>query len=446
MGGRGRALRLAAILLGVFAAGLVYVGLACRYRLPPWNTVRAAYRLVVPKPPKTVWPAAGRWHRVEEAAAGASQPDGALEEALAALRALGYVEGSRPAHETSGVVLYDPDRAYAGLNLYVSAHAPEAFLIDMQGETVHRWGIDFPSVWPEHPPSEENRYAQYWRRAFLLEDGDLLAIHENLGLVRLDRDSNVLWKLGNHAHHDVAERPDGGFYVLVGEPRLIPRINPQEPVVEDFVAVVSEDGRELRRVSLLEAFERSPYALLLENMESSGDIFHTNTLELLDGRLADRLPAFRAGRLLVSVWGLDAIAVVDLDTEAVVWALTGMWRRQHQPTVLDSGNLLLFDNRGHHGRSKVIEFDPLTQSIVWAYEGDASNGFYSEWCGSAQRLPNGNTLVTESDGGRAFEVTPDGHVVWMFHNPHRTGERQELVATLFEVVRVPPERARWLER
>jgi len=58
-------------------------------------------------------------------------------------------------------------------------------------------------------------------------------------------------------------------------------------------------------------------------------------------------------------------------------------------------------------------------------------------CGAADRLPNGNTLITESDGGRAFEVTQQAEVVWEFYNPHRAGDNREFIATLFEVIRLP---------
>ena len=51
---------------------------------------------------------------------------------------------------------------------------------------------------------------------------------------------------------------------------------------------------------------------------------------------------------------------------------------------------------------------------MWQY---TSEGFFSKTRGSAQRLPGGNTLVSESDTGHVFEVTPDGDVVWRFANP-----------------------------
>ena len=34
-----------------------------------------------------------------------------------------------------------------------------------------------------------------------------------------------------------------------------------------------------------------------------------------------------------------------------------------------------------------------------------------------QRLPNGNTLICESDAGRIFEVTQDKEIVWDYYSP-----------------------------
>ena len=52
-------------------------------------------------------------------------------------------------------------------------------------------------------------------------------------------------------------------------------------------------------------------------------------------------------------------------------------------------------------------------------------------------LSNGNTLIVESDAGRAFEVDRGGEIVWEYYNPHRAGPHGELIATLFDVVRLP---------
>jgi outer membrane protein assembly factor BamB len=179
--------------------------------------------------------------------------------------------------------------------------------------------------------------------------------------------------------------------------------------------------------------------------DNPGDIFHTNSLHLLDGRLADRLPAFAKNNLLLSMCHLDTILVVDPRGERVVWSLGGIFALQHDPTILGDGGLLLFDNNWRPGRSRVVAIDPLSGETVWEYLGSEQRPFYSRTCGAAAELSNGNILITESDNGRAFEITRSGEIVWEFYNPHRAGEREEYIATLFELQRLPPDFGReWL--
>jgi hypothetical protein len=73
----------------------------------------------------------------------------------------------------------------------------------------------------------------------------------------------------------------------------------------------------------------------------------------------------------------------------------------------------------------------------WRYEGRESEPFFSSACGLAQRLPGGNTLITESDYGRAFEVTPEGEMVWEYYSPFSAGENDEFIATMMEMWRLP---------
>jgi hypothetical protein len=243
------------------------------------------------------------------------------------------------------------------------------------------------------------------------------------------------------AHHDLHVTPEGDIYVLTRKGHMVPRIDPEKPILEDFISVLDAEGKEKKRVSLLESLERSEFRHLWKTGRTVwGELFHTNTLELLDGRIAHELSAFAAGNVLVSLLVPDLIAVVDLEQEKVVWALKGSFKKQHDPKILASGRLLLFDNLGISPHSRVLEFDPARpDTITWEYGGSREDPFSSYNCGTAERLPNGNTLITESDGGRAFEITPEKKTVWEFYNPHRAGDDQELIATLFELVRLPPE-------
>jgi hypothetical protein len=75
----------------------------------------------------------------------------------------------------------------------------------------------------------------------------------------------------------------------------------------------------------------------------------------------------------------------------------------------------------------VVEVDPIAGEIVWEYRATPPPSFYSRSRGANQRLANGNTLITESDKGRAFEVTPEGEIVWEFLNPELTAKREPAV-------------------
>jgi len=367
------------------------------------------------------------------------------------LKALGYLRGYEKAEGLENVTIYDPDRAFKGFNRYTSGHGPEAILMDMEGGILHKWSFSFRKAFPDHPNPEESTI--FWRRVYLYNNGDLLAIHDGTGLIKIDRKSRLIWANACRAHHDLFVDEDGSIYVLTRKSKTVkPEFQSEDakagsdeevmnngfekPVIEDYITVLDSDGKVVRTVSLIEAFKCSSYASHLDLIPEHGDVFHTNTIEVMDGSLADRSSIFKKGNILISVLRMNVIAIVDMRNEEVVWALSGQWKAQHQPTLLENGRILLLDNRGHRGMSKVIEINPFTQEIVWAYEGNPDNGFFTDTCGSSQRLPGGNTLITESDGGRAFEVTPENQMVWEFYNPARVGENDELIATLFEVVRL----------
>ena len=68
------------------------------------------------------------------------------------------------------------------------------------------------------------------------------------------------------------------------------------------------------------------------------------------------------------------------------------------------------------------ELDPLTRKIVWEYKAPKPTDFYTPGRGSSQRLPNDNTLITNSRSGQVFEVTREGEIVWEFLSPHFSDE------------------------
>jgi hypothetical protein len=59
----------------------------------------------------------------------------------------------------------------------------------------------------------------------------------------------------------------------------------------------------------------------------------------------------------------------------------------------------------------------MSNQIVWMYYSKNNTAFFSHIGSSAQRLPNGNTLICADTDGHFFEVTSEGVVVWDYINP-----------------------------
>jgi hypothetical protein len=359
-------------------------------------------------------------------------------ESIQQLANLPYLRGYRPAAAGHAIRVYDRALAQDGLNFFTSSHAPVATLMDMDGSVVKTWTADAAKVFPGFAlEKKHHQHDTFLRDAELLPDGAVVAMFDEIGIARLDADSRVLWSWRAPAHHDFCVEDTGEVWAVLHETRVAPEFRRDEPILEDFIVKLSPEGKLLRRFSLLECFRGSAYAPLLANAPSGPDVFHTNSVVVLDGRLADRSLAFRRGNLLVSIKNLGCLAVIDPEARRVVWALAGQWYGQHCARLLSNGHLLLFDNLGAMRRaSRALEIDPWTQRILWSYGARPGESLLSETVGFVERLRGGNTLLTETNYGRVLEVTPDKRVAWEFVNPNRVGRNKKLIAVVYFMQRV----------
>ncbi|MEM9801454.1 MAG: arylsulfotransferase family protein [Planctomycetota bacterium] len=367
------------------------------------------------------------------------------------LGSIGYAPGSEARPPAVGVLAHDSGRTASGVNLMCSGDAAAAELVDMDGTRLHRWSLPFEAL--DGAPPLEGEHQIPWRRVHLLDDGGLLAIHSGRALVRVTRASALVWARFERFHHDLAVTPDGTVLALAREESVVPRVHPPDPIVDDVILAIGSDGEIAGRVSLWDAFVRSEWADMLDFLTvRTGDVMHANSLELIDGKAAQRLdlPGVEAGQVLVCMRDLDLVATVDLAAGRLTWLSQGpahpRWRAPHDPTVAADGTILVFDNRGGPAESsRVLRFDPTTAAVRWTWRGTPPSSFATYFCGTAQELANGNVLATESMQGRAVEIeAASGDVVWEYVSDRVAGPNDEYVAALFAVERV--DGPSWLER
>lgn len=312
----------------------------------------------------------------------------------------------------SGVSLCDPARAQNGYNLF------DGRLVGMNGHLIKSWRSGYLCV--------------------LLPDGRYLAqeSYESPRWGLYTWDDQVIWEKGSVIHHDIVGTPQGTILTFTKETHAYKGRD------VDFCVIVEYDmtGRELHRFSTWEhlaEFQNFHRPLELDRLKfpffpdtakrkdaspwgGHYDYYRINSIQVLPSTELGRQDSrFRAGNWLISFRHGSMIFILDRDTKKVVWKcidrdVSGGLEGQHAPQLLPSGRMLVFDNGRYRGYSRVIEIDPVSLEIVWEYR---TEGFYTLSQGYAQRLANGNTLITESERGRVFEVTAQKEIVWQYHCP-----------------------------
>ena len=340
------------------------------------------------------------------------------------------------------VLLYDEEAAYNGLSLYTSGidnRKIAVSVISMEGELVHRWDTDWFKLWPEatHIPKSDpiypiSRPGTHVHGVLLLENGDLIFNFEYLGLVRLDVCGNVIWKLPYRTHHAIYLDENDSLWVpglVVHDESLpsLPYLKP--PIFEPTVLKVSLDGKILKEISVIEILrENDLHGLLyLSSLDiggdnASGDILHLNDVETFPNYLGEGV--FKTGDVMISLRNINTILIFSQDDLEAKHVSIGPFVRQHDPDFIDGNTISVFDNLGpeendYQSRILIKSFQDGQHSVY--YSGNEKLPFYSSVLGKHQWLPNGNLLITESMKGRAFEIDPQGNIVWDYVNIVRPG-------------------------
>lgn len=267
-------------------------------------------------------------------------------------------------------------------------------------------------------------------------------------------------------------------------------------LVDDVISEVTWDGKIVWQWLFSDHFDELGFSEEAKNalyrhpgwsdQRGSADWLHINSMSALGPNkwydAGDQ--RFHTDNIIWSSRAANIIGITDKKSGKIVWRVgpdytatpalraLGQIIGQHHPHMIPKGlpgegNILVFDNGGWAGYgapnpisvtgqwnaqrdySRVIEFDPVTLKIVWEYSAAAAGygapaaryHFYSGNVSSAQRLPNGNTLITEGRTGRIIEVTRDLEIVWEYVSPffRSPNPRFKPENSIYRAYRVPYE-------
>lgn len=322
----------------------------------------------------------------------------------------------------AGLIAIDDSRCAGGLTLIAPLTAEgRVFLVDIRGEVVHEWrlstrpgrhavlladgNLGYNGAHPDSP----DRYAAWplWHGGLFQEvapDGRVVREHVDL----------------DH-HHDARWLPDGNLLYTTAQPlpaaiarRIVGGSAKRDPtdgrLFGDVVKEVDRRGRTVWEWKSWEHLEPEAFPIL-----PFFDRFHW---PMING-----VQKTRAGLVLMSLRTTSGLLAIDPGSGRPAWQFgPDVLSGQHTPEELDDGRILVFDNGNFRlgsstPFSRVVELDPATMSVGWEYADPLRPAFFSPFMGGAQRLHNGNTLITESATGRLFEVTPSQEVVWEYVIP-----------------------------
>jgi uncharacterized protein (UPF0248 family) len=332
-----------------------------------------------------------------------------------------------------GLRACEPKRAFAGFTLF-APHFVESrtvYLIDLQGEVVHTWNMPYPpglsgyltergTLFFNGRTSEQSFLSRFpFKGGVVLEadwNGKVLwevrhPDHHHHGI--LLRNGNVLLHCMGEVPEEIARRVKGGMAegnMQSGQYASRP-VSEADKMYSDYLAEVTPAGHTVWEWRTWEHLD--PVADGIAEVQAPRTLW-------AQGNSVEELPD---GDILASYRPTSTVIRISRKTGKIVWKLgPPTVAGQHAPTLLENGNVLIFDNGPHRlddsvPYSRAIEVDPATNAIVWKYQDKPAWNFFSPRMGCAQRLPNGNTLITESSFGRFFEVTKEGEIVWEYVNP-----------------------------
>ena len=276
------------------------------------------------------------------------------------------------------VDIYKSDKAWPGTTLLPFNYTqgkPKIIEVNMLGEVI--WEYQFPR-------------GMLFDVELLTNNNILFTIFQE-GVYEINRKGEIVWSyLDKKVSHDADRLPNGNTLFVWGwdavDDAQVKEVNPKGEIVWAWYAK--------------DHFYTSPYKEI-GTTDGGNSWLHMNAVQRLSN-----------GNTLISPRNFNFVVEVD-DKGSVLRIIgEGVLDEQHDPEILPSGNLIatihnsLPKNRGKPQRA--VEIDPETGETVWQFPIPGQDNWPVR---DANRLPNGNTLITGLN--RIVEVTPQGEVVWL---------------------------------
>lgn len=254
----------------------------------------------------------------------------------------------------------------------------------------------------------------------LMADGGLL-LHDTSPLTRIDACGRPLWMVDGIFHHSVEQDADGVFWAAYRMPRSkLAGVGPE--FIEEGIARIDAAGQVTLRRSIVTILDQNGLGYLWRGRPYMADPFHLNDIQ---PAMEDGL-RWKRGDLFISLRNLSTVLLYRPATGRILWYRSFPWRFQHDVNILDDHRISVFDNhwRFAFDQPEQAEVDGTNRLLVYDFAtGRTSEPLAASFKrlnirtraqGRSTPLPNGDTMVEETEAGRVLRLAPDGQVRWRY--------------------------------
>ncbi len=381
---------------------------------------------------------------------------------LSAAPALAYEGFNGPL----GVLTCEP-AAYQGYTLVTPSNAKKAYIIDMVGNVVQEWDSEYTAFFAmldpkngnllRHSNSPDNKFAPFGGQAGIFEEFDWTG--------KKIWEYNTVKPGEEIAHHTFTTMPNGNLLVLIwrhhsyqdaiakgldiekpGRTILEKGLNVNGTVVDGIYADVI---REVERGTGKTVWEWDVW----DHIGTAPDQIDINAFCRLDSSPQWRGPDWTHfnglsynpdnNEICFTSRNLDEVYFIDYGKNEGIkfrWGNPANYGKGKKPerysndgdqklfgphacSWTSEGTITIFDNgynrpSGNYSRAVEISRDgKLVREYKASMSGTSNWNFYSQTQSGVQKLPNGNYLLTGTNTGHIFEVTPENKIVWEMVNP-----------------------------
>ncbi|MBI1183686.1 hypothetical protein GC194_05420 [bacterium] len=298
-------------------------------------------------------------------------------------------------------------------------------LINESNRTIKKWDIDINYF------ADLLKDGQDWKGEFslkkqlihgisILDNGDLVFNIEKSGMIRLNRESEVVWSLPIKSHHSIYIDNDGFIWACGLHYTGLEYPSSTNRMLDQSILKISQEGKIVNYWSLTKILEDSGLSGMAFPLGSERvfNRYHINDVEPFEGNDSG---FFEKGDIMVSIRDFNTIMIFNAQTGLVKKLVSFHFSRQHDPDFIDANTISVFDNRyfdtkGGNMSSRIVEINVVKNELDVFFIGSSEFPFYSRTMGKHTWLPNGHLLATDAESGKVFEIDENKKVVWVYNN------------------------------